>query len=87
MPLQVQTVPTIKLETQAIDNEFAKLKEQFDRVGNGATEQKKQKQAVQLVDDIIKERNPFQNVRMEGIWTEDDLFDSEDSEPIIDACV
>ena len=40
MPLQIQTAPTIELETQAIDNEFAKLKEQFDRVGNVAGKQK-----------------------------------------------
>ena len=44
MPPQVQTAPTIELETQAIDNEFVKLKEQFDRVGNVAAEQKKQKE-------------------------------------------
>ena len=43
VPLQVQTAPTIKLENQAIDNEFAKLKEQFDRVDNVAAEQKKAK--------------------------------------------
>ena len=43
VPPQVQTAPTIKLKTQAIDNEFANLKEQFDRVGNVATKQKKSK--------------------------------------------
>lgn len=37
---QVQTAPTLELETQAIDNEFAKLKEKFDRVNNVASEQK-----------------------------------------------
>ena len=41
MPPQVQNAPPIELETQAVDNEFAKLKEQFDRVGNVAAEQKK----------------------------------------------
>ena len=85
VPLQVQTAPTIKLETQAIDNEFAKLEEQFDRIDNVAAEQKKQKQAVELVDEIIKEKNPFQNVGIEDIWIEDDLFHSKDSEPVIDA--
>ena len=43
MLLQVQTAPTIELKTQAIDNEFAKLKEQFDKVGNVVVEQKKAK--------------------------------------------
>ena len=85
VPLQVQTAPTIELKTQAIDNGFAKPKEQFDRVGNVAAKQKKQKQAIELVDDIFNEKNPFQNVRIEDIWIEDDLFDSKVSEPIIDA--
>ena len=43
VPPQVQTAPTIELETQKIDNKFVKLKEQFDRVGNVAAEQKKAK--------------------------------------------
>ena len=50
-----------------------------------AAKQKKQKQAIELVDDITKEKNPFQNVGIEDIWIEDDLFDSKVSEPIIDA--
>ena len=85
VPPQFKTAPSFKLETQAIDNEFAKIKEQFDRVGNLDAEQKNQKQTVKLVDDIIKEKNPFQNVGIEDIWIEDDLYDSKDSEHIIDA--
>ena len=65
--------------------QFAVPKEQFDRVSNVAAEQKKQKETVELVDDIIKDNNPFQNVSIEDAWIEDDLFDSKDSEPIIDA--
>lgn len=82
VPLQVQTAPTIELETQAIDDEFANLKEQFDRVGNADAKQKMQKGTEELVDSIIKENNPFQNVEIEDIWIEDDLFDSKDSKPI-----
>ena len=83
VPPQAQSAPTIELETQAIDNEFAKLIEQFDRVGNIAAEQKKQKQTAELVDDIIKDRNPFQNVEIEDIWIENDLFDK-DPKSVID---
>ena len=84
MPPQVQTAPTIELETQAIDNKFATLKEQFDRVGNVTTEQKQQKEAEELVDSIIKDKNPFKNVGIEDIWIEDDLFDSNDLQSIIE---
>ena len=84
MPPQVQTAPTIELETQVVDDEFANLKEQFDRVGNAAAKQKMQKGTEELVDSIIKGNNPFQNVEKEDIWIEDDLFDSKDSKPIIE---
>ena len=84
MPPQAQSAPTIELETQAIDNEFAKLIEQFDRVGIVAAEQKKQKQTAELVDDIIKDKNPFQNVEIEDIWIENDLFDNKDPKSKID---
>ena len=65
-------------------NEFAKLIEQFDRVGNVAAEQKKQKQTAELVDDIIKDKNPFQNVEIKDIWIENDLFDNKDPKLVID---
>ena len=38
---QAQTAPTIETETQAIEDEFGPLKQEFDRVNNAATEQKK----------------------------------------------
>ena len=37
---QAETALTTEIETQALDNEFATLKEQYDRVGNVAVEQK-----------------------------------------------
>ena len=37
---QVQTAPTIETETQAIDDAFGPLKQEFDRVNKAATEQK-----------------------------------------------
>ena len=84
MPPHVQNAPPIELETQAVDNEFAKLKEQFDRVGNVAAEQKKQKQTAELVNDIIEDKNPFQNVEIDDIWIDDDLFDSNDPRALVE---
>ena len=64
VPPQVQTAPIIEIETQAIDNEFAKVKEQYDRVSNVAAEQK---QTEELVDRIIKDKNLFQNVEIDDM--------------------
>ena len=50
-----------------INNEFANLKEQYDRVGNVTAEQKEQKETEELVDSIIKDKNPFQNVEINDI--------------------
>ena len=67
-----------------IDNEFANLKEQYDRVGNVAAEQKEQKETEELVDSIIKDKNPFQNVEINDIWIDDDLFDNNDLQAIVE---
>ena len=83
--LQFHPAPTIELETQAVDDEFAKLKQEFDRVNDAATEQKKQTEVTDLVDDVTDEKNLFRNIEAEDIWIEDDLFDNKDTETIIDA--
>ena len=67
VPPQVQTAPTIEIETQVIDNEFANLKEQYDRADNVTAEQKEQKETEELVDSIVKDKNPFQNVEINDI--------------------
>ena len=83
--LQFHTAPTTELETQAVDHEFAKLKQEFDRVNDAATKQKKQTEVTDLVDDVTDEKNLFRNIEAEDIWIEDDLFDNKDTETIIDA--
>ena len=67
-----------------INNEFANLKEQYDRVGNVTAEQKEQKETEELVDSIIKDKNPFQNVEINDIWIDDDLFDNNDLQAIVE---
>ena len=64
---EFQTAQTIELETQAVDDEFAKLKQEFDRVNDAATEQKKQTEVTDLVDDVIDEKNLFRNIETEDI--------------------
>ena len=82
---QVKDAQTIELETQAENDEFSKLKQEFDKVNNAAKEQKSQTDAIDLIDYISVENNPFKSsVGTEDIWIEDDFFDNDDSQAIKD---
>ena len=67
---------------QAINDEFDKLKQQSDAVNDAATEQKKQDDAIKLIDEILDKGNPFKNINTGDIWIEDGLFDNNDKEAI-----
>ena len=84
VPPQVETADVIETEMQQVDNEFAKLKADCDQINEAVTEQKKQNQITDLVDDIIDESNPFQNIDTEDMWIEDDIFDNTDNQNIVD---
>ena len=73
VPPQVQIAAEIETVTCEIDDEFAKLKAEYDRVNDAAAEQKKQDEITDLVDNIIDESNPFQNLNTEDIRIEDDV--------------
>ena len=82
---QVEDAQTIELETQAENDEFLKLKQEFDKVNNAAKEQKSQTDTIDLTDYILDEKNPFKNsVGTKDIWIEDDFFDNDDSQAIKD---
>ena len=72
--LQVKDAQTIEAETQTTNSEFSKLKQEFDKVNNAATEQKSQTDTIKLTDYILDEDNPFRNIDTEDIWIEDGLF-------------
>ena len=74
---QVQTADVIESETWQVDNEFAKLKAYCDQINDAVTEQKNQNEITDLVDDI--------NIDTEDIWIEDDIFDNNDNQNIVDA--
>ena len=78
VPPQVQTPKEIETETKVVDDEFIDLKTKFDEVNDVVTELKKQQKIATLIDDVIDEKNPFQNLGTEDIWIEDDLFDKND---------
>ena len=58
------------------------MKQEFVKVNNAATEQKSQTDAIKLIDDILDEDNPFNNVDSEDIWREDDIFDNDNTQAI-----
>ena len=56
---QVQDAETIEIETKKEDDEFFDLEQKFNVIDNAATEQKKQNDLKDLVDDVLNENNPF----------------------------
>ena len=75
---------TIETERQAKDNEFSKLKQEFDKVNNAVTEQKSQGDVTNLIDNILDEDSPFKNIDTEDIWIKDGLFGNDDRQDIKD---
>ena len=76
---QVQDAETTETETKKEDNEFFDLQQKFDPIDNAVTEQKKQNDPKDLVDDVLDENNPFNNkINTENIYIEDNLFNDTD---------
>ena len=77
---QVKDAQTIEIETQTTNCKFLKLKQEFDKVNNTATEQKSQTDAINFIDDILDEDNLFRNIDTEDIWIENGLLDDYDTQ-------
>ena len=84
VPPQVQTADEIEIETTLVDDEFTDLNTKYDEINDVATTQKKQQKVADLVDDVIDESKPFQNLGTEDIWIEDDILDKNDSKETIE---
>ena len=84
VPPKVQTADEIETETTLVDDKFTNLKTKYDKIIDVATKQKKQQKITDLVDDVIDESNPFQNLETEDIWVEDDIFDKYDGKETIE---
>ena len=81
----MQDRSTIETEAKNTNNEFFDLQQMFNEVNDAATEQKKtkkqkQKEVINLFDDIVDEDNPFNNTKIDDIYIEDDLFDDNNSQ-------
>ena len=84
VPPQIQTADEIETETTLVDDEFTDLNTKYDEINDIATTQKKQQKVTDLVDDIIDESKPFQNLGTEDIWIKDDIHDKNDSKETIE---
>ena len=52
-------------------------------IGNGATEQKKLNDIIDLIDDVLDENNPFKvRVKTQDLFIDDDFFDDTDQNDI-----
>ena len=68
---QVQDAETTEIETKNKDDEF-------NEIENAATEQKQQNEIIDLIDDMLDNINPFNYIKTDDIYIEDDLFDTDD---------
>ena len=58
------------------------LEQKFNVIDNASTEQKRQNDPIYLVDDVLNENNPFNDLKTEDTYIEDNLFDNNDSKYI-----
>ena len=52
---------------EAINDEFSQPKQEFEKINDVATEQKKQTDTINLIDDTLDEDNPFKNINTKDI--------------------
>ena len=77
--------PTVQLPDEIeniqklIDDDYADLLNKIYRVNNVLKEQNKNKKVEDLIDDVLKEPPA------DDYWWEEDIFDSNDNKPTIDA--
>ena len=79
--LQVQDAEKIEREAKKENDEFLDLYKKFNEVNEAATQQKKDNEVIDLIDDIKDEGNLFNDTFKadgEDIFIEDNLFDDFD---------
>ena len=81
---QVQDAETIQIETKKKNEEFDDLFSKYREIDNAATEQKKQNDIIDLIDDVLDESNPFNTMKTEteDIFTDDDLINDNDQNEV-----
>ena len=79
----VQTADEIDKTQEIIDTDFIDLKTLYDKPGDVAAEQKKDKKIETIIDDVLNEKNPFNT--FDDFWWEEDIFSKRDSPKTVDA--
>ena len=76
----VQDAETIEVETKKENEEFDYIFWKYKEIDNASTEQKKQNDIIDLIDDVLDESNPFNTMKTEteDIFIDDDLLDDTD---------
>ena len=69
---QVQDGETVEIETKKENEEFDDRFLKYKEIDNAATEQKKENDIINLIDDVLDESNPFNTMKTE---TEDIFID------------
>ena len=57
------------------------LQQKFNEIDNAATGKKRENEN-DLVEDVLDESNPFNDIKTDVIYIEDDLFDDNESKDI-----
>ena len=79
----VETADEIDTKQEIIDTDFIDLQNEFNKVNDVATGQKKQKKIENTIESIIDDENPFST--FDDFWWEDDMFSNRDSIATVNA--
>ena len=79
----VETSDEIDTNQEKTDTDFIDLQNEFNKVNDVSTEQKKQKKIEDTIESVIDDKNPFST--FDDFWWEDDMFNDRDSIATVDA--
>ena len=79
----VQTADEIDKTQEIIDTDFIDLKTLYNKPGDVAAKQKKEKKIETIIDDVLNDKNPFYT--FDDFWWEEDVFSKNDSPKTVDA--
>ena len=83
--LTVETADEIDTKQEIIDTDFIDLQNEFNKVNDVATEQKKKQNKIEdtIESVIVDDNNPFST--FDDFWWEGDMFNDRDSIAMVDA--
>ena len=79
----VETADEIDTNQEKIDTDFIDIQNEFNKINDVLTEQKKQKKIADIIESVTDHKNPFST--FDDFWWEDEMFNDRDSIATIDA--